>query len=167
VTVAAGFFGSSGAPDSSSSPVPAGTPWTGAFVRDTLDIEVLSTTGTDAITGVVPVPLLVGIALRRNPRRAQLLVSTVLAKHVPTVPSLAIVAGELLGVLVAAELDGHGLDGHGFDGHGLDGHGLDGHGAPAGPADSAPGCPPSSPTRTARMPRPPPRSPACVATWPA
>ncbi len=49
---------------------------------------------------------LVGLALRRNPKRAHLLVSRVLAKHVPTVPSLAITAGMLLGAIVAQRLAG-------------------------------------------------------------
>jgi len=62
------------------------------FVHDRVGIVVRSEGD-----GLVPVELLVGLALRRNPRRAHLLVSTVLAKHVPTVPGLAVVAGELLG----------------------------------------------------------------------
>ena len=45
-----------------------------------------------------------GLALRRNPKRAHLLVSRVLAKHVPTEPGLVIAAGELLGLLVCQEL---------------------------------------------------------------
>ncbi|WP_111765697.1 phosphoribosyltransferase family protein [Nakamurella deserti] len=49
-------------------------------------------------------PELVGLALRRNPRRAHLLVSTVLGKHVPVEPGLVRGAGRLLGLLVAASL---------------------------------------------------------------
>jgi hypothetical protein len=45
--------------------------------------------------------VLLGLALRRNPRRAQLLVSRVLGKHVPTDPRLVRAAGLLLGGLVA------------------------------------------------------------------
>ncbi|MEA9984768.1 phosphoribosyltransferase domain-containing protein [Subtercola sp. RTI3] len=75
---------------------------TSAFAEREVGIRVVS----DARRSLVPVELLVGVALRQNPRRAQLLVSNVLAKHVPTVPGLAIVAAELLGLLVAAELDG-------------------------------------------------------------
>ncbi|MFL6162078.1 MAG: phosphoribosyltransferase [Jatrophihabitantaceae bacterium] len=54
-------------------------------------------------TEVGPLSLteLVGMAIRRNPRRAQLLVSTVLGKHVPTEPRVVLGAGRLLGVLVA------------------------------------------------------------------
>jgi adenine/guanine phosphoribosyltransferase-like PRPP-binding protein len=48
--------------------------------------------------------VLLGLALRRNPRRAQLLVSRVLGKHVPTDPRLVRSAGLLLGWLVADAL---------------------------------------------------------------
>jgi hypothetical protein len=47
---------------------------------------------------------LTGIALRRNPRRAQLLVSTVLGKHLPVDPRAVAGAGRLLGALVARRL---------------------------------------------------------------
>ncbi|MDM7830735.1 phosphoribosyltransferase [Cellulomonas edaphi] len=49
---------------------------------------------------------LVGLAVRRNPRRAHLLVSRVLGKHVPTDPRVVRGAGLLLGDLVRAELTG-------------------------------------------------------------
>lgn len=49
---------------------------------------------------------LVGLAIRRNPRRAHLLVSTVLGKHVPTDPRLVYAAGRLLGFLTADALTG-------------------------------------------------------------
>ncbi|GAY11680.1 phosphoribosyltransferase family protein [Pseudonocardia sp. N23] len=49
--------------------------------------------------------VLLGLALRRNPRRAQLLVSRVLGKHVPTDPRLVRAAGLLLGARVADVLD--------------------------------------------------------------
>ncbi|WP_199485312.1 phosphoribosyltransferase family protein [Actinomadura craniellae] len=49
---------------------------------------------------------LVGLAVRRNPRRAHLLVSAVLGKHVPTDPRLVYGAGLLLGELVHATLTG-------------------------------------------------------------
>ncbi|RFA07968.1 hypothetical protein B7R54_01110 [Subtercola boreus] len=77
--------------------------WTGGFAEREVGIRVR----TDDRRSLVPVELLVGVALRRNPRRAQLLVSTVLAKHVPTDPGLAIVAAQLLGLLVGGELDGN------------------------------------------------------------
>jgi len=47
---------------------------------------------------------LVGLAVRRNPRRAHLLVSSVLGKHVPTDPRLVYGAGLLLGRLVRTRL---------------------------------------------------------------
>ncbi|GAA3235413.1 hypothetical protein GCM10017691_32740 [Pseudonocardia petroleophila] len=52
--------------------------------------------------------VLLGLALRRNPRRAQLLVSRVLGKHMPTDPRLVRAAGLLLGGLVADALAGRG-----------------------------------------------------------
>lgn len=47
---------------------------------------------------------LVGLALRRNPRRAHLLVSTVLGKHVPQLPEVVHDAGRDLGMRVARVL---------------------------------------------------------------
>src|SRR5689334_15241403 len=49
---------------------------------------------------------LVGLALRRNPRRAHLLVSTVLGKHVPADPRVVHGTGLELGRLVAERLAG-------------------------------------------------------------
>ena len=65
-----------------------------------------STAGDGSTSPGVPLASLVRLALRRNPRRAHLLVSTVLAKHVPTVPAVALLAGEALGARVADVLDG-------------------------------------------------------------
>ena len=78
------------------------TLWPGGSVRDTLDIQVR----TDLERSILGVDDLVGIALRHNPKRAHLLVSTVLAKHVPTVPGIALAAGELLGLLVSDAVGG-------------------------------------------------------------
>lgn len=50
--------------------------------------------------GSVPVTDLVLPGLRRNPRRAHLLVSTVLGKHIPAEPAVVIDAGHRLGDLV-------------------------------------------------------------------
>ncbi|MDQ6850350.1 MAG: phosphoribosyltransferase [Actinomycetota bacterium] len=47
---------------------------------------------------------LVEVALRRNPRRAHLLVSTVLGKHIPTEPRIVHDTGLRLGALVASRL---------------------------------------------------------------
>src|SRR4029079_16711836 len=49
---------------------------------------------------------LVGLAVRRNPRRAHLLVSRVLGKHVPADPRLVRGAGLLLGEMVRRHLCG-------------------------------------------------------------
>ncbi|MDR6506730.1 phosphoribosyltransferase domain-containing protein [Arthrobacter oryzae] len=75
-------------------------PWTGGFVQDALGVGIT----TDHSASLLPVEDLVGLALRRNPKRAHLLVSRVLGKHVPSEPSLVIAAGELLGVLVGEAL---------------------------------------------------------------
>ena len=83
-------------------PAPAG--WTGSWVCDALGVRVVPVAG-----GLVPdVRLLVGLALRRNPRRPHLLVSTVLGKHVPTDPRLVRSTARLLG-LVVAEVLGRGV----------------------------------------------------------
>jgi adenine/guanine phosphoribosyltransferase-like PRPP-binding protein len=80
--------------------VQTGVPWSGAYVRDVLGVDLASAPGRS----VLPAEALVGLALRRNPKRAHLLVSRVLAKHVPTEPGIASSAGLLLGLLVRAEL---------------------------------------------------------------
>ncbi len=74
-------------------------PWRGTFVAEQLGVSIHSDP-----SGAVDVAALVGLALRRNPKRAHLLVSTVLAKHVPTEPALVMAAGGLLGAFVAREL---------------------------------------------------------------
>ncbi|MET3809890.1 phosphoribosyltransferase domain-containing protein [Arthrobacter sp. UYEF3] len=75
-------------------------PWSGGYVRDALGVDVVPDLGRS----LLPVKALVGLALRRNPKRAHLLVSRVLAKHVPTEPGIATSAGLLLGLLVRREL---------------------------------------------------------------
>lgn len=56
--------------------------------------------------GAAPINDLVLPGLRRNPRRAHLLVSTVLGKHIAVAPDAVISAGERLGALVAPFIDG-------------------------------------------------------------
>lgn len=73
--------------------------WTGALVAGQLDVQI-----NTAPDSAIAVQDLVGLALRRNPKRAHLLVSNVLAKHVPTEPALVMAAGTLLGAFVAREL---------------------------------------------------------------
>ncbi|MBY4110851.1 phosphoribosyltransferase domain-containing protein [Rhodococcus fascians] len=57
---------------------------------------------------------LVRPGLRRNPRRAHLLVSTVLGKHIPVDPDVVIGAGDELASLVAAAVGGSDVDVLGF-----------------------------------------------------
>ncbi|MCI2240183.1 phosphoribosyltransferase family protein [Paenibacillus sp. TRM 82003] len=77
----------------------AGT-WSGTWVQDRLGVRLDGPPGADGLD----VRDLLGLALRRNPRRAHLLVSTVLGKHVPTDPRLVRAAGLRLGALVAHAL---------------------------------------------------------------
>jgi hypothetical protein len=74
--------------------------WPGTWVQERLDLRVRSTGSPVGI----PLHELVGLAVRRNPRRAHLLVSTVLGKHVPADPRVVHGTGLLLGRLVRAAL---------------------------------------------------------------
>ena len=69
--------------------------WSGQWVSDRLGVELF-----DGADSPMPIWELVGLAVRVNPRRAQLLVSTVLGKHVPVDPRLCYAAGRLLGGLI-------------------------------------------------------------------
>ncbi|MGI5468526.1 phosphoribosyltransferase [Streptomyces sp. CA-132043] len=69
--------------------------WTGEWVARRLGVE---------LNGAAELPGLVGLALRRNPKRAHLLVSQVLGKHVPQRPSVVHDAGHGLGRRVRALL---------------------------------------------------------------
>jgi adenine/guanine phosphoribosyltransferase-like PRPP-binding protein len=71
--------------------------WSGQWVSDHLEIAIETKA---ALTGLA-MPDLVGMALRNNPKRAHLLVSLVLGKHLPTDPRIVYGAGRLLGALVA------------------------------------------------------------------
>ncbi|MDP9905632.1 phosphoribosyltransferase domain-containing protein [Arthrobacter bambusae] len=74
--------------------------WSGAYVRDVLGVNLTSAVRSSLFR----VESLIGLALRHNPKRAHLLVSRVLAKHVPTEPGIATAAGRLLGLLVREEI---------------------------------------------------------------
>jgi hypothetical protein len=76
--------------------------WTGRWVAQRLDARVVTIRSPIEIT----VPDLVGLALRRNPKRAHLLVSPVLGKHVPAAPGAVHAAGLALGALARAALTG-------------------------------------------------------------
>ncbi|MFE1023468.1 phosphoribosyltransferase [Streptomyces sp. NPDC058818] len=62
--------------------------WSGSWVAERLGVELA---GDGTLTG------LLGLALRRNPKRAHLLVSNVLGKHVPQSPSVVYGHGVALG----------------------------------------------------------------------
>ncbi|MFF4485392.1 phosphoribosyltransferase domain-containing protein [Streptomyces sp. NPDC001544] len=62
--------------------------WSGAWVTERLGVELR---GDDALRG------LLGLALRRNPKRAHLLVSHVLGKHIPQSPAVVYGHGVALG----------------------------------------------------------------------
>ncbi|MFJ4691445.1 phosphoribosyltransferase [Streptomyces sp. NPDC088766] len=66
--------------------------WSGSWVAERLGVRLV---GDDSLTG------LLGLALRRNPKRAHLLVSHVLGKHVPQSPSVVYGHGLALGRRVA------------------------------------------------------------------
>ncbi|QGV80825.1 phosphoribosyltransferase [Streptomyces ficellus] len=65
--------------------------WSGTWVSERLGVE---------LTGDRRLPELLGLALRRNPKRAHLLVSNVLGKHVPQSPGVVWRSGYDLGVRV-------------------------------------------------------------------
>ncbi|WP_369388927.1 phosphoribosyltransferase [Streptomyces sp. CG1] len=69
--------------------------WSGSWVAERLGIELR---GDDGLPG------LLGLALRRNPKRAHLLVSNVLGKHVPQSPTVVYDYGHRLGRRVFALL---------------------------------------------------------------
>ncbi|MFE5858146.1 phosphoribosyltransferase [Streptomyces sp. NPDC056500] len=69
--------------------------WSGSWVAQRLGVT---------LEGDPQLPALLGMALRRNPKRAHLLVSNVLGKHVPQSPAIVHGAGYDLGVRVRALL---------------------------------------------------------------
>ncbi|MCX5298619.1 phosphoribosyltransferase [Streptomyces sp. NBC_00193] len=69
--------------------------WSGTWVADRLGVSLEDGTGT--ATGGPALEELLGLALRRNPKRAHLLVSRVLGKHVPQSPAAVYAAGYGLG----------------------------------------------------------------------
>ncbi|WP_329563946.1 phosphoribosyltransferase [Kitasatospora sp. NBC_01266] len=69
--------------------------WSGQWVADRLGI---------GLRGDAELPELLGLAVRENPKRAQLLVSQVLGKHVPQRPAVVYGAGRRLGAAVRARL---------------------------------------------------------------
>jgi len=74
--------------------------WSGDFVASNLNL------GFTEKEQPVKLEQLVGLALRDNPKRAHLLVSNVLGKHIPVSPDLLISSAEILAVIVDEKLKG-------------------------------------------------------------
>ncbi|WP_404962957.1 phosphoribosyltransferase [Streptomyces sp. 147326] len=72
--------------------------WSGTWVAERLGVSLVDSEGGPRLTE------LLGLALRRNPKRAHLLVSQVLGKHVPQSPRTVYAAGYGLGERVRALL---------------------------------------------------------------
>ncbi|MEV7143726.1 phosphoribosyltransferase [Streptomyces tauricus] len=70
---------------------PVGEVWSGSWVAGRLGVELVGDEGLGE---------LLGLALRRNPKRAHLLVSNVLGKHVPQSPAVVYGYGFALGLRV-------------------------------------------------------------------
>ncbi|MEP7193205.1 MAG: phosphoribosyltransferase [Actinomycetota bacterium] len=85
---------------------PATATWEGDWVAQRLGMS-LETTQSPLDAELAD---LVGLAVRRNPRRAHLLVSRVLGKHIPADPRLVNGAGLLLGEMVRRLLCGEALE---------------------------------------------------------
>lgn len=75
--------------------------WPGTWVTERLGVRL---TDADPAAGGPRVADLAGLAVRRNPRRAHLVVSQVLGKHVPADPGTIYAAGRLLALRAAAVL---------------------------------------------------------------
>lgn len=79
--------------------------WSGTWVADRLGVSLeqgedgaaAGSAGASGASGEPPLEELLGLALRRNPKRAHLLVSRVLGKHVPRSPAVVHGAGFGLG----------------------------------------------------------------------
>ncbi|WP_413757037.1 phosphoribosyltransferase [Streptomyces sp. MMBL 11-3] len=88
---AADRTGAPGVPGAPADGGPAGEVWSGSWVAGRLGVELVGDEGLGE---------LLGLALRRNPRRAHLLVSNVLGKHVPQSPAVVYGYGFALGLRV-------------------------------------------------------------------
>ncbi|MFG2875881.1 phosphoribosyltransferase [Streptomyces sp. NPDC048337] len=73
------------------------TVWSGTWVADRLEVRLQDAEGAEGAAGRPRLTDLLGLALRRNPKRAHLLVSQVLGKHVPQSPAAVYAAGHGLG----------------------------------------------------------------------
>ncbi|WP_327009994.1 phosphoribosyltransferase family protein [Dactylosporangium sp. NBC_01737] len=72
--------------------------WPGTWVTERLGVRLVDAGGGPRVAD------LAGLAVRRNPRRAHLVVSQVLGKHVPADPHTIYAAGRLLGLRAGAVL---------------------------------------------------------------
>jgi hypoxanthine phosphoribosyltransferase len=72
--------------------------WNGDFVADSLNIEVP--------TDQPELKALLGMALRKNKKRAHLLVSTVLGKHIPVAPETAISSANIMADEIVSKASG-------------------------------------------------------------
>lgn len=75
--------------------------WRQQWAADRLGAQLVDRQGQSLVA-----TSLLDLAIRRNPRRAQLLVSRVLGKHLPADPVLVYASSRLLGLLVADALTG-------------------------------------------------------------
>ncbi|MEV7229216.1 phosphoribosyltransferase family protein [Polymorphospora sp. NPDC051019] len=75
--------------------------WSGTWVTERLGIRLVDTAGPGTPADTPRLADLAGLAVRRNPRRAHLIVSEVLGKHIPVDPRTVYTAGWLLGRRVA------------------------------------------------------------------
>lgn len=78
----------------------AGSTSLGTWMSDRFGVVLRTTSSPVGLT----IEDLVGVAARRNPRRAHLLVSTVLGKHIPVDPEVVTAVGRLLGEMVRAAM---------------------------------------------------------------
>jgi hypothetical protein len=77
------------------------------WVGEHLEVTLVDPPGTDRVELADPtLKDLAGLAVRRNPKRAHLVVSKVLGKHIPVDPRLVYAAARLLGDKAAAVLGG-------------------------------------------------------------
>lgn len=77
--------------------------WKGDYVAEKLGISISDPENADQLS----VKETIGLALRHNPRRAHLLVSELLGKHIPASPSLILRSGETLALLAYRALGGN------------------------------------------------------------
>lgn len=78
------------------------TLWGGEHVARELNVSI-----DNLMNQKLDIEDVVGLALRNNPKRAHLLVSKILGKHIPASPSLITASGQLLGAMAYEALGGN------------------------------------------------------------